>query len=59
MAYYNICDNCGAHLDPGEKCDCVDQKEERNFSSKNLKSINHTMRSSLERMVIDERFGKK
>lgn len=21
MAYYNTCSNCGAHLDPGEKCD--------------------------------------
>lgn len=22
MAYYNTCIYCGAHLDPGEKCDC-------------------------------------
>ncbi len=22
MAYYNTCVSCGAHLDPGEKCDC-------------------------------------
>lgn len=22
MAKYNTCDNCGANLDPGEKCDC-------------------------------------
>lgn len=20
--YYNICEICGAHLDPGEPCDC-------------------------------------
>ena len=20
--YYEKCDRCGAHLDPGEKCDC-------------------------------------
>ena len=20
--YYHICDDCGAHLDPGETCDC-------------------------------------
>lgn len=20
--YYRECDNCGANLDPGEKCDC-------------------------------------
>ena len=22
MAQYKICPDCGAHLDPGEKCDC-------------------------------------
>lgn len=22
MAFYNTCPKCGAHLDPGEKCDC-------------------------------------
>ncbi len=22
MAYYWTCPNCGANLDPGEKCDC-------------------------------------
>ena len=22
MAYYETCPNCGASLDPGEKCDC-------------------------------------
>jgi len=22
MAYYHICSNCGAHLDPDETCDC-------------------------------------
>ena len=20
--YYRVCEYCGAHLDPGEKCDC-------------------------------------
>lgn len=25
MSYYRICPNCGAHLDPGEKCDCLKQ----------------------------------
>lgn len=23
--YYNICPKCGAHLDPGERCDCEDE----------------------------------
>ena len=22
MAQYKTCPDCGAHLDPGEKCDC-------------------------------------
>lgn len=22
--FYKICPECGAHLDPGEKCDCLD-----------------------------------
>jgi len=26
--YYRICEACGAHLDPGEKCDCRKTKEE-------------------------------
>lgn len=24
MTYYRTCPKCGAHLDPGEKCDCED-----------------------------------
>ena len=26
--YYRICPHCGAHLDPGERCDCQDKKRE-------------------------------
>lgn len=26
MAYFNTCCNCGANLDPGEKCDCQQNK---------------------------------
>ncbi len=22
MSYYRVCPHCGAHLDPGEPCDC-------------------------------------
>ena len=28
--YYNVCPVCGAHLDPGEKCDCRDTDHEKN-----------------------------
>ena len=24
MSYYKTCPRCGAHLDPGETCDCLD-----------------------------------
>ena len=27
MPYYRTCPYCGAHLDPGERCDCQDEKE--------------------------------
>lgn len=25
---YIICEYCGAHLDPGERCDCLDDEPE-------------------------------
>ena len=29
MSYYKTCPHCGAHIDPGEACDCQDKKMER------------------------------
>lgn len=29
MAYYKVCPHCGAHLDPGEACDCTEALRER------------------------------
>lgn len=26
MAYFNVCPDCGAHLDPSERCDCTEDK---------------------------------
>lgn len=26
MSYYRICPNCGCSLDPGERCDCMEEK---------------------------------
>jgi len=25
--YFNVCPHCGAHLDPGERCDCLQEKQ--------------------------------
>lgn len=33
MSYYNTCPDCGAHLDPGEACDCVKEDELQEFIS--------------------------
>ena len=27
MAYYNTCLSCGSNLDPGERCDCENNKK--------------------------------
>lgn len=27
MAYYSVCPKCGGTLDPGEPCDCEEEKE--------------------------------
>ena len=29
MSYFRICPLCGAHLDPGERCDCRNKEEDR------------------------------
>lgn len=28
MGYFHVCPRCGAHLDPGETCDCLDVEAE-------------------------------
>lgn len=40
--YYRICENCGAVLDPGERCDCENEilERERLF----MKKINQMQR---------------
>lgn len=36
MAYYNTCPNCGCNLDPGEKCDCEKEREDREEFYRNI-----------------------
>lgn len=45
--YYKVCPNCGANLDPGERCDCEDIKEPgRRCEHRAGPFGNSTMRSS-------------
>lgn len=38
MAYFDTCSYCGGTLDPGEKCDCRDEKKEQEeFFGRHLK----------------------
>lgn len=38
MAYYNVCPDCGSNLDPGERCDCRKETEQkREFFDRHLK----------------------
>lgn len=42
--YYKICEDCGAYLDPGETCDC---KEERR------KALEEAEQLRMEYLVIE------
>ena len=33
MPYYDTCPDCGAHLDPGERCDCRNTQPQSQFLS--------------------------
>ena len=42
MAYYNTCPNCGSNLDPGERCECENEKakeqeKKQEFFNRHLK----------------------
>lgn len=48
---YYECPNCGAVLDPGERCDCQDKKEEEAYAetndTRNIRDNANTDRSCL------------
>lgn len=35
--YGNICEYCGAHLDPGEHCDCQEKHSDIDYKNENIK----------------------
>lgn len=40
MAYYDVCPKCNAHLDPGERCDCEEEKRKVEESYTRLLKVN-------------------
>ena len=55
MAYYNTCQNCGANLDPGEICDCENERErKREFFNRHLKTESKTRQLAF---VFDDKEG--
>ena len=47
--YYNECPFCGCNLDPGERCECRDEKEKKKRKAEDLLTI-----SSEEQIVLKE-----
>lgn len=43
--FFKVCPICGAHLDPGEKCDCVTEHNNKENlykeANKNVRNENH------------------
>ena len=51
MAQYRTCPECGAHLDPGEKCDCHIKREESQIKMDSLLSVNRDGHMFLKEVV--------
>lgn len=42
MSYYQTCPECGAHLDPGESCDCEGEEGESAMTLEEIESMELT-----------------
>lgn len=54
MPYYKICDICGANLDPGEKCTCVEDAKREIIEKDLQQKVQATMQ-----LVLTGKRGKK
>lgn len=45
--YYNVCPDCGANLDPGERCDCKSEKKRREEIYRSMIRVDETNQLSL------------
>ena len=59
MGYYKICPLCGAHLDPGERCDCEEVHQPFSGISVNYPGVDlplrQTRKNNYVRTVFTER----
>ena len=52
MAYYKKCPNCGANLDPGEKCDCESKAEfNSNITEQDNDNFDYYIRCAMLEML--------
>lgn len=50
--YFRTCEHCGAHLDPGESCDCVRRSKRKSSSYMALFESDH---DGQMKMKVEER----
>lgn len=48
MSYYKVCLHCGAHLDPGEACDCAGSMYSR-LTEENKRKVNEAIDRMIEK----------
>ncbi len=59
MAYYNTCPDCGANLDPGERCDCTKEKSACVGTQNGQKCVKlHLTQYTTERQTCQAKLGK-
>lgn len=62
MSYYRTCPFCGAHLDPGEVCDCQEENAAvgtRNTSGGGVEQVERTDSASYHTLNRRENQGGK
>lgn len=52
--YFTECPYCGATLDPGEKCDCVEEREESKDVGKRFDDSGGGQRYEAQRGLAEE-----
>lgn len=52
-SYYRICPKCGAHLDPGEVCDCMKKPLQVLPTPETATKIDYTYKISEKEVVVN------